>query len=137
MSQLLVSGYGYLDHADPIQEQYRPQQDLLPYDPLFRPDYLAHPTPSSAIRELHRTGETTWNKTFNLDFPQERREPFENRQPLVVVNYMVKNPSDPAAPTPIPIAQYAVNTGLIYVGPGAGTWGGIQVGTMSGGPSGY
>lgn len=132
-----TSGNGYFNYVAPNNEQYRVPQNLLPFEPIFRPYYEAHPTPQSSVRELHMTGESTWNRTYNLDFPLDRREPFHTQQPQVVVNYVLRNPAEPAAPAPIPIAQYAVNTGLIYVGPSAGSWGGIQVGTISGGPSGY
>lgn len=126
---------GYMIYPD--QEQYRGQTGLLNYDPLFRPDYHSHPTPSSAIRELHMTGSNTWDRLYNLDYDLERREIVGSQQPQVVINYVVNNPASMVEPAPIPIAQYAVNTGLIYVGANAGNFGGIQVGTISGGPSGY
>lgn len=137
MPQTIVSGSGAVTGVCPEQEQYRGQTGLLDYEPLFRPYYLAHPTPSSAIRELHLTGQDTWNKSYNLDNDLERRQPVGSQQPQVVVNYVVRNPASVVDPSPIPIAQYAINTGLIYVGPNAGNFGGVQVGQISGAPSGY
>lgn len=137
MPQTLVSGSGNVDYIPPNQQQYRAPQSLVPFDPLFRPDYESHATPSSAVRQLTMTGAQEWNKTFTLEYPNERRLPIGSQQPQIVVNYMVRNPADAQQPQPIPIAQYAVNTGLIYVGQSAGTWGGIQVGNISGAPNGY
>src|SRR5487761_135018 len=111
-----ISGSGAVDQWQPDQQQYRVQQNLLPYEPLFRPDYQAHPTPTSAVRQLTLSGQDTWNKTFTLEYPLTRREPIGSQQPQVVVNYVMRNPAASMDPTPIPIAQYAVNTGLIYVG---------------------
>ena len=137
MPQLIPSGSGAVTGVCPEQEQYRGLSGRLDYEPLFRPYYVAHATPSSAVHQLHMTGSDTWNTLYNLDNDLERRFPVQNLQPQVVVNYVVRNPAAVIDPAPIPIAQYAINTGLIYVGPQAGTWGGIQVGSLSGAPSGY
>lgn len=133
MPQNLVSG----TFVSPDQEQYRGQTGLLNYAPLFRPDYVSHATPSSAVRQLHNTGNGTWNTIYNLDFDLDRRENVPSQQPQVVINYVVNNPAAVVDPAPIPIAQYAINTGLIYVGANAGNFGGIKVGSLSGAPNGY
>jgi hypothetical protein len=133
MPQELVSG----TFVEPENLQYRGMVGQLDYQQIYRPNQQSHATPSSAIHELHMTGDNTWNKLYNLDFDLERRDIVASQQPQVVVNYVRNNPAAMIEAAPIPIAQYAINTGLIYVGPNSGSFGGIKVGNISGAPNGY
>lgn len=93
-----------------------------------------YPVPTSAVRQETRSGENTWNQS-GYDYSAYanilRRLPLDHQEPHVIVNYIQNNPSAPVQATPIAIANYAVSTGLIYVGQGQGTFGGIQVGTIT------
>lgn len=93
-----------------------------------------YPVPTSAVRQMTYTGIDTWNMS-GFDYSNYantlRRMPLEHQEPHVIVNYIQNNPSAPVNATPIAIANYAVSTGLIYVGSGSGSFGGIQVGTIS------
>lgn len=133
MPQELTSG----TFVQPDNVQYRGLVGQLDYQQIYRPNQQSHPTPSSAIHELHMTGVDTWNTLYNLDFDLERRGIVASQQPQVVVNYVRNNPAAAVEAAPIPIAQYAINTGLIYVGPNSGNFGGIKVGNISGAPNGY
>lgn len=133
MPQTAVSGSGY-NNTDPNVYEYRVAY-VGDYRQPLNYDKHGYPVHTSAVRQLVYSGFQTWNKTSEYDYsdyqPVTRREPIIHQEPRYIINYMANNPSDPVAATPIAISQYAISTGLIYVGQGAGNWGGIQTGQIS------
>jgi hypothetical protein len=136
MPQTQVSGAGFQSWT-PEEYQYRAFFSGEYRWPL-NVDKHGYPVPTSAVRQLNYSGSGTWNRS-GYDYSDYanvvRREPLEHQEQSVIINYMKRNPANPYQATPIAIANYAVSTGMIYVGNNAGNWGGIQVGQIS--PGGY
>lgn len=135
-TQLPASGTGYQGWTPDIYQYRTIRNDTGEYiQPL--PEYKhGYPVPTSAVRQLVYSGNSTWN-TAGYDYSAYanvlRREPLDHQEPTVIINYYQRNNSgpQPVTATPIEIAKYAVSTGMIYVGPTQGNWGGIQTGQIS------
>lgn len=143
MSQLPVSGTGW-NSITPEVFQYRVNQRASGDYIWPLPEYdHGRPIYTSNVYQQVYTGVETWN-TSGYDYSAYAnllvREPLEHNEPRYIVNYYDRNQSGPTpvAATPIAIAQYALSTGMIYVGGNSGNWGGIQTGVIpSGGYNAY
>ena len=133
--QLPVSGTGYQSWTPDIYQYRSDQQHSGNYSwPL--PEYKhGYPVYTSAVRQMVYSGIDTWN-TSGYDYSAYantlRREPLDHNEPRYIVNYYQRNNSgpDPLAATPIAIAQYALSTGMIYVGGNTGNYGSIETGVI-------
>jgi hypothetical protein len=131
--QLPVSGAGWQSDKPDVYQYRSDQAGSGDYRQPLNVDKHGYPVYTSASRMIVYTGVDTWN-TDGYDGQYNNlsdREPIPSSQPRVIVNYVANNPSDSMAATPIKIADYALSTGLIYVGPNSGNWGGIQVGRVT------
>lgn len=136
MPQTAVSGTGW-NEIEPEQYQYR-MAYVGNYEQPLNYDKHGYPVHTSAVRQMHYTGASTWNE-LGYDYSAYantlRRVPLEHQEARTIINYIGNNPVAPMNATPIAIANYAISTGLIYVGGNNGNWGGVQTGTVT--PGGY